>query len=128
MKLIYALTILFSVSTYASWNEVECEGKVSDQKFRIEVDRDLPGGPIFRPARLIVSRTDTEEIHDYSVTVRRPGGFNYFEYAAWGFRLNVDLSPHANPRFGYTYRGSLSSNILGEEYIRGIKCKFPNAY
>lgn len=123
MKLFLGSLMLLSLSANASWNEVECQGKASDRPLKIEVDRDVPGGPIFRPARLTVG----DEVHDYSVTIRQPGGFNYYEYAAYGFRLEVDLSPHAYPRFGWTYKGSLYSKVLNNQYIHGLKCRFPNA-
>jgi hypothetical protein len=119
-----ALLTLFSVSAFGSLNEIECHGKVSDKMFKVEVDRDTPGGPIFRPARLIIQ----DEVHEYSVTVRQPGGFNYYEYAAFGFRLEVDLTPHPYPRFGWTYKAGLLSRALDNQSIHGLKCRFPNAY
>lgn len=126
MKRFIALVALISVPAFASFNEVECTGSYSGKKFRVEVERDRSGGPIFRPAKLIIDG-DEEEVYDYSVSIRQPGGFNWIEYSDFGFRLEVDLSPHTYPRFGWSYRGALKSNVLDGSFVRGLKCRFPNA-
>lgn len=128
MKFTAALISLLPFSAMASWNEVECEGKLGAKLVRAEVERELSGGPIFRPAKLIVRDGDMEEIHDYAVTIRRPGGFNQIEYSDFGFRLEVDLSPHTYPRFGWSYKGALFSKVLGGQYLKNLRCRFPNAY
>lgn len=128
MKILTVMLLMYSMSAFALWNEVECEGKVPGKTFKVEVEKTYHGGPIFRPAFLKVKENEVEKTYDYSVSTRVQSGWNRIEYAAYGLRLDVDLSPHAYPRFGWIYRATLASDVLDNQYIQGVRCRFPNAY
>lgn len=128
MKLFLALALLsFSLTSFASWNEVECEGRFEGKFIRLEVEQSFPNDSYFKRAELTVEEDGSQIIHDYTVS-RRAFGFNRIQYASAGLRLEVDLWPDQRPRWGMRYRGELQSSVLGNRYIKNLNCRFPNAF
>lgn len=128
MKLIFTIGLMaFSLSSFAFWNEVECDGRVENKTVRIEVERAFPENAYFTRAELTISEAGGRESFDYNVT-RRNYGFNKMEYSTAGFRLEVDYWPDHRPQWGRIYRGELLSSVLGNQYIRSLNCRFPNAH
>jgi len=128
MKLILSVLVLFSTfSAFASWNEVECEGKIDQKIVRVEVEQPFPNGSYFKRASLTITENGAENSFNYTVTSRMTRGFNQIRYTAGGLDLEVDFWPDQVPRWGRTYKGSLRSSELNNQYIRGLTCRFPNA-
>lgn len=121
------LMMIFSISSFAAWNEVECEGKVDDKIVRVEIEQSFPNGSHFKRAELTITTDGANETHNYTVS-RRSFGFNRIVYTGAGLRLEVDLWPDQRPRWGMRYDGALLSSVLGNQYIRGFRCHFPNAH
>lgn len=129
MKVVILFAIMmFSVSAFAAWNEVECTGMSGTKSFSVDVEQAFPNGSYFKRAALTVAENGAEETHDYTVTTRAVMGFNRVEYSAPGLRLEVDFWPDQRPRWGWTYRGTLQSSVLGNQSIQGLNCRFPNAF
>ena len=129
MKLILSVLVMFSsLSVFASWNEVECEGKVDQKNIQLEVEQPFPNGSYFKRATLTIAENGAEESFHYTVNSRVTRGFNQIRYTAGGLDLEVDFWPDQAPRWGRTYKGSLRSSKLNNQYIRGLNCRFPNAY
>lgn len=122
MKLVLViLSMLFSLSSFAFMNEVECEGYTnSNQRIRVEILRSF-GGSI-RDALVTISGdrgTNPIQTRHIVYSARRFGTrIEYFGDIA--FRLEVDVWPDQNPRWGRTYRGSYTNAF-------GLNCRFPNA-
>lgn len=127
MKFIAILSfVLISLSAEAAWNEVECDGRVGEKIIRLEIEESFPNGSIFKRALLTVTENGSQKSHRYTVS-RRTFGLNRWEYNGAGLRLDVDLWPDRFPRWGWSYSGTLLSSVLGNQYIRGFRCQFPNA-
>lgn len=128
MKLIFTIGLMMlSLSSFAFRNEVECDGWTGSKTIRIEVERAFPENAYFTRAEMTVTEAGGREHHDYNVT-RRNFGFNKMEYHTAGFRLEVDYWPDQRPQWGRNYRGELLSSALGNQYVRSLNCRFPNAY
>lgn len=129
MKTVFLMAIMmFSVSAFSAWNEVECTGKVDGKLFSVEVEQAFPNGSYFKQAHLTVEENGAQQTHDYTVNTRTTSGFSRVTYLSGGLRLEVDFWPDQRPRWGWTYRGSLQSSALGNQYIQGLNCRFPNAF
>jgi hypothetical protein len=127
MKSIFTMAVLlFSVSAFSAWNEVECTGRTGTKTFEVNVERAFPNGSYWKKAELVVAENGTEQTHDYTVFTRAIRGFNRVEYTAAGLRLEVDFWPDQSPRWGWNYRGTLQSSVLGNQYIQGLNCRFQN--
>lgn len=126
MKLVTIfLLILSSMTASAAWNEVECNGRLDEKSIRLEIEESFPNDSYFKRAVLIVSENGAETSRTYTVS-RRNFGLNRWEYSGAGLRLDVDLWPDRFPRWGWSYDGTLLSASLGNQYIRGFRCQFPN--
>lgn len=121
------LIMILSFSSFAAWNEVECAGKFEGKSLRLEIEQSFPNDSHFKRAELTVTENGADSHHSYTVS-RRTFGFNRFEYSGAGLRLDVDLWPDQRPRWGRSYEGTLLSVELGNKYIRGLRCRFPNAF
>jgi hypothetical protein len=125
MKLILTLVLLISsVSSFASWNEVECTGRIDNKKFEIEIERPFPNGSYFKRAQLTVSEDGANQTFNYTVTTRAHRGLSRVRFDAPKMELEVDFWPHPIPQWGYTYRGTFRSSDLGNQYIQGLNCRF----
>lgn len=128
MKLITILSLLISsFSASAAWNEVECRGKLDGKTIRLNIEQSFPNDTHFKRAELIITESGADDTHILTVG-RRSFGFNRLEYFGAGLRLDVDLWPDQHPRWGRNYDGTLLSSALGNKYIRGFRCQFPNAF
>ena len=121
------LMMVFSLSSFAAWNEVECEGKLDGKTIRVEIEQSFPNDSYFKRAELTITENGADENHSYTVS-RSNFGFNRIEYRGAGLQLEVDLWPDQRPRWGMRYAGTLLSSALGNKYIRGFRCQFPNAH
>ncbi len=113
------LSLLFCLSAFASFNEVECEGKVQEKVVSIEVEQAFPRGSYFKQARLAVDQDN----YFYTVTTRATS-FGRIDYVGGGLRLEIDLWPDQNPRWGQTYKARLSSSDLGNQSSEKLSCTF----
>ena len=118
--------IIFSLSAKAAWNELECTGRFEGKHIRLEIEESFPNGSYFKKAELTVTQDGAEQSYPYTVS-RRSIGLNRIDYSSRGLRIEVDLWPDQTPRWGRSYSASLLSSVLGNKYIRGFRCQFPNA-
>lgn len=119
--------LILSLTASAAWNEVECSGKLEGKVIRLEIEQSFPNGSHFKRAELTISENGANETHRFTVG-RRNFGLNRIQYSGAGLRLEVDLWPDQQPRWGRRYDGTLLSSVLGNKYIRGFRCQFPNAH
>lgn len=125
--LISTFVVLFSFSALASWNEVECEGKIDQKTLEVEIEQPFPNSSSFKRATLTIVENGAENSFNYTVHTRMTRGFNDIRYTAAGLDLEVSYWPDQYPRWGRTYKGTLRSSKLNNQYIQGLKCHFPNA-
>lgn len=129
MKLTFTVFFaLLSSLSFASFNEVECEGKFDNKEIYFEVERPFPTTSVFKRAQLTVTEEGTQKVFDYTLTSRRNVGFNEINYIGGGVRLEVNTWPDNIPRWGRDYRGTLRAYDIGNDYIRNLTCRFPNAF
>lgn len=118
--------MIFSLSSFAAWNEVECEGRVDGKTVRMDVEQSFPNGSWLKRATLTVIENGAEQVFDYTVSGR--GYFNRVQYSAPGVNLEVDFWPDQQPRWGRMYRGTLRSRDLAGSSFQTLTCRFPNAF
>lgn len=123
-----ALIALSSISAFASWNEVECSGKIDNKEIFVEVEQPFPAGSDFRNAIVNVTEDGNTTSTRTNVHLRRPTNFNTIRYWGGNLDLEVDIWPDRAPRWGRDYRGMARISSLSNQYIRGLNCRFPNAY
>ncbi len=129
MKLTLLIAMMiFSLSSFAAWNEVECDGRTDGKFLRMEVEQAFPNGSWFQRATLAVTENGAQQVFDYTVSSRGMGGFNRVLYSAPGVNLEVDFWPDQQPRWGRMYRGTLRSRDLGNSSFQTVSCRFPNAF
>lgn len=127
-KTLIIFASLISLSSYASFNEVECEILTSGKDIRVEVEQPFPRTSITRQVRLTSVVNGAQSEFNYIVTSRRSPGFNQIQYLGAGFRLEVDHWPDNFPRWGRTYRGTMnSSDLFNNQTFTNLSCQFPNA-
>lgn len=115
--------MIFSLSSFAAWNEVECDGRAGGKTVRMEVEESF-GGSWLRRATLTVAENGAEQVFDYTVSGR--GYLNRVQYSAPGVTLEVDFWPDQQPRWGRMYRGTLRSRDLADSSFQSLNCRFPN--
>jgi hypothetical protein len=126
MKLfLFAVMVIFSISSFAAWNEVECVGQQNGKSISVEIEQTFPNGSSWKRALLTIAQDGSEITHRYNVTTWVNPGFGRVEYRASGFNLEVDFWPHRAPRWGMTYRGAFCSPQT--QCIQLLNCRFPNA-
>ena len=118
--------MVFSLSSFAAWNEVECEGRMDGKTVRMDVEQSFPNGSWLKRATLTVIENGAEQVFDYTVSGR--GSFNRVQYSAPGVNLEVDFWPDQQPRWGRMYRGTLRSRDLAGSSFQTLSCFFPNAF
>jgi hypothetical protein len=119
------MTALFLITstTYAAFNELECEGTSDNKNVIFEIEQFFPSSNVFKSAQLSVNG----ETFQYQVTFKNHGGFNQLNYQGSGLRLEVDLWPDSHPRWGSIYQATLSSPDLNHGTRLTLNCQFPNA-
>jgi len=128
MKLLLAVVMsLLSVSGFASFNEVECEGQSGVKNIYLEIEQPFPSTSVFRRVRVDVSTNETRENYYHSVNLNRYGGFSIVNYQGAGFRMQLDLWPDNQPRWGRTYSATLISSNINGGLASSLYCRFPNA-
>lgn len=127
MKYILTLTIyLFSVTSYASFNEIECEGTSGSKNIILEIEQPFPANGVFKRVNLTISTESDQEDFKYTATTSRFDLRNII-YQGSGLRLEVDLWPDNDPRWGRNYSAILNSPDLNQGSGAFINCQFPNA-
>jgi hypothetical protein len=128
MKLSIIPCLLFlSLSSFAGWNEVECDGHDGLQTFKLEVELPFPSGTFYRNATLTIQENGRPDIiHEQTVAPRFNTGFNKIEYWSSDLWVEVDFWPDRRPQWGRTYFGAIKSLHLGNKYIQGLNCTFPH--
>lgn len=128
MKLMTTIALLLlSVSAFAAFNEIECDGNSGVKNVYLEIEQSFPTNNVFKRMVLAVSGNGAQENFQYTVTSRRYNGFNNIVYQGSALRLEVDLWPDTNPRWGRSYRAALISSDLNNGASAVMNCQFPNA-
>lgn len=121
MKITLVLFSLFyCFSSFANFNEFECQGKIQDKTVFVEIEQAFPQGTYFKNARLTVGN----DSFDYTVSTRVSRAFNNVEYISSGFKLEIDFWPDQSPRWGQTYKGRLVSSELSNQSLDRLSCSF----
>jgi hypothetical protein len=126
-RLLICALALFSFSSLAFINEVECEWRQNEKFITADVERPFPANSAFKRMLVNVQNDNASETFSYSVTSRGLNGFNEIQYLGGAVRLVVDLWPDNIPRWGRVYRGTLQSTDIQNSSISGFDCRFPNA-
>jgi len=119
--LLLVLSLSFSFSALAFFNDVECDGNTrGGQRAVIEIERGFGGS--MRGARTIVfgARGTNPVETRYRVYSARRFGSRIEFIGDSGFRLEVDVWPDQAPRWGRTYWANFGN-------LSGLRCRFPNA-
>jgi hypothetical protein len=119
--LLVILSMLFSLSSFAFMNDVECDGYTNaNERIRVEILRSF-GGSV-RDALVTVGGTrGTNPIQTrHMIYSARRFGTRIEFFGDIAFRLEVDIWPDQAPRWGRTYRGVYTNAF-------GLNCRFPNA-
>ena len=119
--------LLISVSAFAGFNEIECQGNSGTKNVYLEIEQPFPTSNVFKRMLLSVASNGAQENFQYTVTSRRYNGSNTILYQDGGLRLQVDLWPDINPRWGRSYRAALNSSDLNNGAAAVLNCQFPNA-
>lgn len=128
MKFTLLITMMiFSLSSFAAWNEVECEGRFDGKIIRMEIEQPFPNGSWLKRATLTVVENGSEQFFDYTVSTWG-AGFNRVQYSAPGVNLEIDFWPDQQPRWGGMYRGTLRNRDLSGSSFQMLNCRFPNAF
>lgn len=128
MKLFLAAVMtLLSVSGYAAFSEVECEGHNGVKSIYVEIEQPFPSTSVFRRVLVEVSTPQTRENYYHTVSLNRYGGFSIVNYQGAGFRMQLDLWPDNQPRWGRTYSATLVSSNINGGLSSSLFCRFPNA-
>lgn len=128
MKSFLAISFLIiSLPSFASFNEVECTGKIGDKVISFEVEQAFPRYSTSRRANLIVEDNGSQLAYDYNLMIV-PSHRNNIKYFGSGLTLDIDLWPDQSPRWGRNYRSELSSSDLGSSGFSRVNCTFPNVF
>ena len=128
MKLMTTIAFfLISISAFAGFNEIECQGNSGVANVYLEIEQPFPTNNVFKRMMLAVSSNGTQQNFQYTVSSRRYNGFNTILYQGGALRLEVDLWPDTNPRWGRSYRAALNSSDLNNGAAAVLNCQFPNA-
>jgi hypothetical protein len=120
--------LLMTLSLHAlAWNELECDGLNSEGSVRFEVQQSFPRDSYFKQARLWTRVGGSSDLRYLTVSMRNLEGFGKVEYSAPGLRIEVDHWPDQTPRWGWTYRGTLQTNLNGRYRVTPVNCRFPSA-
>lgn len=126
-SLFLVATMLFSASSFAVWNEVECQGRTADKTIQVNVEEAFPRGSSFQRANLVVYQDGNQTVEDYNGVIKRISrGMPRVTYQGSGLRLEVDLWPDNVPQWGRTYRASVRATALGRNEVRNLSCRFQN--
>ncbi len=117
-----------SLNALAYIPEVECESRVDGKILFVEIEQPFPSSSHFRQAKTTLIVDGKGSVEEFSVTARMPRGFKEVNYIGSGLNMTVNLWPDSIPRWGRTYRATIySSNVLGNQRLNDIKCRFPFA-
>lgn len=128
MKFTAIFLALMSFSAFASFNEVECEGKSGDKEIYFEVEQPFPSNSVFKRATLTITENGSDSESRYTVTSRDTRGFNTIRYTGAGVTLEVNHWPDNAPRWGRNYRSTLRIDKVENYSTLNVECSFPNAF
>lgn len=127
MKIILALTLgLFSATAFPAFNELECDGTSKAKMINLDVEQPFPANGVFKRVDLSVSDDSGRENFHYTATTSRYG-LRTIIYQGADLRLEVDLWPDNEPRWGRSYRAILNSFEINAGSAVYLNCQFPNA-
>jgi hypothetical protein len=117
------LVLAFSGAALASFNDIECTGRVNNARAEFEVERAW-GGSI-RDAVLTVwgTRGANPAVTRYRLTRSRAWGTQLELDGTAGLRFVVDLFPDRTPQWGRYYSSRFSSATIRTSQFN---CRFPN--
>jgi hypothetical protein len=126
-KLMTGILIIASFNSIASWNEVECRGKIQNKEVEIEIEQAFPQGSAFKRSTVTVTENGSQKTSNSYVTTRYLPNFGRVEYFSGGLRLEVNFWPDYRPQWGMSYRASAQHTHLGTGYAP-LSCRFPNVF
>lgn len=122
--LFFALVASISLPSFASWNEVECQGFHRTKQIVINIERSFPRDTYLKNVEVIISEAGAEKTYHYQVgTIINPT-IQFREYYGGGLRLQIDHRPDRTPRTFWSYPGNMQINVLNNQYISGLQCRF----
>lgn len=112
MKFLLLSTIsLFSLSSFAYFDEAKCIGMINKTNVLVEVERGT-GNP-WRSSTLLLDGNGSTTHQDFDMTMRYTGP-GYVRYESKGYSLEVDFTPDETPQMGRIYQGKFfSRNLMG---------------
>ncbi len=127
MKLVLAFVMtMASLSAFAGFSEVECDGRNGQQNIRLVIDGTF--NSYWKTVRLQVKESTTTSNYSYNASSRGvDNGFKQVRYDGAGFQLAVDLWPDPVPRWSGFYRATLRAREVGTGFVN-LNCRFPNAH
>lgn len=125
----FIFSLFFTLSLPAlAWNELECDGFYAGGSLRFEVQQSFPRDSYFKQARMWSRFGGSNDVRYFTLSSRTLPGLGKVEYSGPGIRVEVDHWPDQTPRWGWSYRGTLQSNLNGTFRTASLTCRFPNAY
>lgn len=120
MKPLVALVVLAVALPALALNEVECSGRNSDGE-RIDFLIEQGYGDNLRDAHYLVYQDDGTDDTVYRVATMRGQAGRVIYTGTEGVRLEIELSPDRQPRWGIRYRGQLS---VAYSRVGALSCRF----
>lgn len=116
-----SLSLIFSFSALAVFNEVECVGRSGRKNVLLEVERftDRP----WTISHMTIEENGAIKNFDYDMTMRYEQTPSSVRYETGGYTLELDFYPHQRPQWGTIYMGKLFTREIGG-YIRDMRCNY----
>lgn len=125
MKLIFGMLLLIiSSSSFAAWNEMECNGHLDGKEIKIEIE-DSFRETYYKNAVLSLTEAGETKSFKFRVAKRLYGPFNRLTYLAKDFHLKIDLRFDEWPQWRQWYKADFISGILGTQSIQELDCTDP---
>lgn len=122
------MVLLISLPGWASFNEVECDGKSADINFSIEIEMPFPQGSSSRRGDLIIYNSENETSHGLTLISRFLPSFYKLTYSSSHLLLEIDIWPDRFPRWGRNYPARVHSSLLPSRNAEWVDCEFPNIH
>jgi hypothetical protein len=120
--------IFYSFSTFAFWNEVECDYREFSKIITVEIERPhSPQSPFKRMVINVKENNSQSQNFVYTVTSRR-FGFNKIQYFGGGVNLIIDLWPDDFPQWGMPYSAELYNHNMMQQPPLNFECRFTSSF
>ncbi|WPU66023.1 hypothetical protein [Peredibacter starrii] len=109
--LLFSTAALFSLSSFAYFDEAKCIGLINQTNVLVEVSRGNSTGTPWRESSLILDGNGTPTYQEFNMTMRYTGP-GYVRYESKGYTLEVDFTPDETPEWGRIYQGKFFTRGL----------------